>query len=53
MGEYAMTLTCYNCKKPRHKMKDCKQLMEKSYKSSNEENTHKEMVLVSQEQKPL
>ena len=26
--ESAMTLTCHICKKPGHKMKDCKQLME-------------------------
>ena len=33
-----MTLTCHNCKKPGHKRKYCKQLMEKSDKSSNVEN---------------
>ena len=36
--ESAMTLTCRNYKKLRHKKKDCKEFMEKSDKSSNEEN---------------
>ena len=39
--ELAMALTCHNCKKLGHKMKDCKQLMEKSDKSSNVENSKK------------
>ena len=36
--ESAMTLTCHYCKKPGHKMKDCKQLKRKSDKSSHMEN---------------
>ena len=36
--ESAMTLTCHSCKKPGHKMKDCKQLTKKSNKSSNVES---------------
>ena len=45
--ELAMTnvIICHNSRKPGHKiykMKDCKQLMEKSYKSSNmEDDTRK------------
>ena len=39
--ESAMTLTCHSCKKSWHKMKDCKQLMEKSDESSNAENWRK------------
>ena len=37
MRETAMALTSHNCKKPGHKMKDCKQLIEKSDKSGNVE----------------
>ena len=36
--ESTMTLTCHSCKNPGHKIKDCKQLMEESDKSSNVEN---------------
>ena len=36
--EFAMTLTCYNCKKSGNIMKYCKKLMVKSNKSSNVEN---------------
>ena len=36
--ESAMILTCHNCKKPEHKMKYRKQLMEKSDKSRNVES---------------
>ena len=36
--ESAITLICHNYKKSGHKKKDCKELMEKSDKSSNMEN---------------
>ena len=38
MRESTMILTFHNCKKPGCKMKDCKQLMKKSDKSSGVEN---------------
>ena len=38
MRESTMILTFHNCKKPGCKMKDCKQLMKKSDKSSDVEN---------------
>ena len=38
MRESALTLTCHNCKTPGHKMKYCKQLMEKLDESSSVEN---------------
>ena len=34
----AAVITCHNCKRMGHKMKDCKQLMEKSDKSGTKEN---------------
>ena len=34
----ATVITCHNCKRPEHKMKDCKQLMERSDESSDVDN---------------
>ena len=38
MREYALTLTCHNCKKPGHEKKNCKELMGKSDKPSHVED---------------
>ena len=40
-----MTLTCHNCKKPGHKTKECKQVMETSNKSTNMEDGKRKWCL--------